>query len=200
MPPPAAGGPPWARIGAQISAESAATAAMKSQTRAGPSQIRNRLTAFSFRGTDVIVAAGRGLLSPAGAEPGGARPARARPAVPGPAVPRPAVAGPAVAAPAVARPAVPRPSAARPARARPARAGPLGARPAVPVPAVAGPGAAVPAAAPPAVGPALEPRHVGRVERLAEDVLLPGEHDAVAGQVVLTARDLQRSGPRRVTM
>src|SRR6478672_8626983 len=130
MPPPAAGGPPWARIGAQISAESAATAAMKSQTRAGPSQIRNRLTAFSFRGTDVIVAAGRGLLSPAGAEPGGARPARARPAVAGPAFPRPA--------------------AARPARARPARAGPLGARPAVPVPAVAGPGAAVPAAAPPA--------------------------------------------------
>ena len=38
----------------------------------------------------------------------------------------------------------------------------------------------------------LELRHRGRVERLAEDVLLAAEHDAVAGQVILAARDLER--------
>ena len=65
-------------------------------------------------------------------------------------------------------------------------------------PSVAGPGAAVPEAASPAVRPALELRHLGRVERLAEDVLLAAEHDAVAGQVILAACDLERAGTRRL--
>ena len=41
-------------------------------------------------------------------------------------------------------------------------------------------------------------RHRGRVERLAEDVLLAGEHDAVAGQVIAAARELERAGAGRV--
>src|SRR5262245_57429042 len=56
-----AGGPPWARIGIQTSAARAATAAMKSQTRTGPSRSRNRLTAFSSRAS-TSSAAGRGYF------------------------------------------------------------------------------------------------------------------------------------------
>src|SRR5690349_9655940 len=100
------------------------------------------------------------------------------------AVPARAVAGPRVARPGVARPGVP----------GPAVAGPRVAAPGIAAPGIAGPDVAVPGAAAPGGAGRFKQRHRGCVERVAEDVDLALEHDAVASQVVVAARDFQRTG------
>src|SRR5262249_32088294 len=71
-------------------------------------------------------------------------------------------------------------------------------RPARPGPGRSRPGAAVPVPARPAAGRCFGARHGSGVERTAEDVLLAGEGDAVAGDVIRAARELQRAVARRV--
>ena len=121
-------------------------------------------------------------------------PAPGRPQeLPLPGVPAPAVAGPGIPAPGVAAPAVPAPGVSatscagpgcRTRSAGPAVTGPAGAGPDVPVPGSAGP--AVPAAS---RGPSR------RIERLAEDVLLAAEGDAVASQAVGASREVELAVP-----
>src|ERR671931_336815 len=80
-----------------------------------------------------------------------------------------------------------------PGRVRPRGTGPRGARPGR-----SGPGRTVPDPAQPRRRRSLGGRERGRVDGIAEDVLLAAERDAVLGQVVLAARALERAGAQRV--
>src|SRR5919204_257804 len=80
-----------------------------------------------------------------------------------------------------------------PGRVRPRGTGPRGAGPAR-----ARPRGARPRPAQPRRRRSLGGRERGRVDGIAEDVLLAAERDAVLRQVVLAARALERGGARRV--
>src|ERR671937_228563 len=79
-----------------------------------------------------------------------------------------------------------------PGRVRPRRTGPRSTPPRR-----TGPGRAVPDPAQPRRRRSLGGRERGRVDGIAEDVLLAAERDAVLRHVVLTARGLERTGARR---
>src|SRR5919198_1109905 len=90
------------------------------------------------------------------------------------------------------------PRRAGPARARPRRTRPRRTRPRRTRPRRTGPGRAVPDPAHPRRRRSLGGRERGRVDGIAEDVLLAAERDAVLGEVVLAARALERAGAQRV--
>jgi hypothetical protein len=153
-------------MGAQISAERAATAAMKSQTRAGPSQTMNRRAPVPLMGVVTTCTSSRLSGGPARTRYSPSwRPTKRRSTSSSPtSCSRPAVTDQLL--PTSCPPSCCQTSCCqtrcRSTSSSPPYCRPVGAGPAVPGPAVAGPGAAVPEAALPAVSEALEPRHLGQ--------------------------------------
>ena len=194
--PPAAGGPPWARIGRpDAPAASAATAAMNSQTAAGPSQSRNRLD---------------GLLLPRLPTSSTRRPSSSLPTSwrrrqaaldqlePDQLLPTsccrtsccPTSCCRSSCCPTSCSPTSVPLDQLEPDQLLPVQTVPDQLLPDQPLPVQVLPFQGRPDQRRPVASSA---RHRGRVERLAEDVLLAGEHDAVAGQVVAAARELERA-------